>query len=470
MDVPLDLYNTSRAEVIDLLLAERDRNADLERRLAEQEEALATQRAAIAQLTTHLGEALAALGGDGPPSGAGPRPRGMPGLKAGPAAAPSARRKRRERGYGRRRMAPTQRRIHAYQHCPRCRTPLAGGTVVRTREVIEVPVVPAVVTEHVYLARRCSHCRHAWVPGPGVAGEVVGQGRLGVGLLSLIAILREEARLPVATIQWYLHTLHGLEVSVGAIVAACATVAAKAAPLVEQIRGDIRASPVVHADETGWRENGTNGYAWTFSTPTERAFVHGGRDEGMLADALGDGFAGVLVSDFYSVYTSYEGRHQYCWAHLLRDADELAEQHRGQPAVRGWTAALHALYGRARTARHPEPASRQRAQRAFEAELAAVCRPFLGDADAPQRVLGERIARHLSELFVFVADPSVPRANNAAERSLRHLVTTRKISGGTRSAAGTVPKMALATLFGAWRVHGLNPLVQCRHLLASSQL
>ena len=30
------------------------------------------------------------------------------------------------------------------------------------------------------------------------------------------------------------------------------------------------ASPVVHADETGWRQNGENGYVWTYSTLTGR--------------------------------------------------------------------------------------------------------------------------------------------------------------------------------------------------------
>ena len=70
------------------------------------------------------------------------------------------------------------------------------------------------------------------------------------------------------------------------------------------------------------------------------------------------------------------------------------------------------------------------------------------------------------ELFVFVEDPAVPATNNAAERSLRHLVTTRKISGGTRSAAGTATKMTLATLFGTWRLQGRDPLAACRALLA----
>jgi hypothetical protein len=64
----------------------------------------------------------------------------------------------------------------------------------------------------------------------------------------------------------------------------------------------------------------------------------------------------------------------------------------------------------------------------------------------------------------------VPATTAAAERSLRHLVTTRTISGGTRSNAGTATTMTLATLFGTWRLHGLNPLAECRALLTEPQL
>ena len=57
-----------------------------------------------------------------------------------------------------------------------------------------------------------------------------------------------------------------------------------------------------------------------------------------------------------------------------------------------------------------------------------------------------------------------------AERTLRHLVISRKISGGTRSEAGRGSKMTLASLFGAWRARGLNPLLETRRLLVSPQL
>ena len=105
---------------------------------------------------------------------------------------------------------------------------------------------------------------------------VLGQQRLGVNLLSLIATLREEGRLPIRSVQWYLDTVHQLRLSVGAIVSAIHQTAQRAQPAVAAILDRIRASPVVHADETGWREDGANGYVWTISTPTERYFLRRG--------------------------------------------------------------------------------------------------------------------------------------------------------------------------------------------------
>jgi transposase len=474
MQPPLDLYRSGRDDLIALIVAQREQVAALERELGRVQATLARQQGELARLTARVGELLAALeppDGDGAP----PRPSAMPGLKpaaTGQVPAPAAPRKRRGHGYGRKRMVPTARQVHALSHCPRCRTLLRGGTRKRRREVIEVVPARVVVTEHVYLERRCARCGGRWQPGPELDGLVVGQRRFGVGVLSLIATLREELRLPIARIQWYLAAVHGLALSVGSIVEALHLLAARAAPAVAGIREAIRAGPVLHVDETGWRQDGHNGYAWTFSTERERAFVHGGRDKGVLADTIGEDYDGVLVSDFYAVYTGYDGRHQYCWAHLLRDVDALVDQQRQDALLRGWADGVHAVYQRARAlagAGHGPPARRQ-ARQACEAALEGLCAPFCGNQAAPQRVLCERITRHLAELFVFVEHPEVPPTNNAAERSLRHLVTSRKISGGTRSAAGTATKMTLATLFGTWRAQGRNPLEECHALFAAPQL
>ena len=401
--------------------------------------------------------------------------RRMPGLKPNAKAdrkpaPPKGPRKPRPHGFARARMTPTRQVEHVVEHCPDCGTQLSGGWTHRTREVIELPQVPAEVTEHVYVARICPGCRRRCLPPTQLDGVVMGKQRLGVNLLSLIATLREEGRLPIRSVQWYLDTVHQLRLSVGAIVSAIHRTAQRAQPAVAGIVDRIRASPVVHADETGWREDGANGYVWTFSTPTERYFLRRGRGKAVVDEALSDAFSGVLVSDFYAAYHHYDGPKQRCWAHLLRDIHDLRTLYPDDTPLAKWADAVLELYRRARACTHPQAKRRRTAQLALERRLLALCQPFLDDPSATPSRLCRRIERHIKELFVFVAEPAVPSDNNAAERSLRHLVISRKISGGTRSELGTDSKMTLASLFGTWRVQGLNPLTACRQLLRSPQL
>jgi hypothetical protein len=470
----IDLRSASREELIRLIVTQHERIVMLEATVAAQQGVIATLEATVAQLTARVGELLARLDaatGDDPPSG---RPQGMPGLKPAPAKArpPPGPRKHRGQQFVRHRMEPTTRIIHMVEHCPICGRALMGGSVKRTREVIEVPVVPAVVTEHVYLERCCPHCRTRHTPAVDLGAAVVGRQRFGVGLVSLIATLREEARLPVATIQWYLRTFHAVAVSVGAIVGATQQVARAGAGAVAAIREEIRGSPCVHGDETGWREDGVNGYVWTFCTPTAQYFVRGSRAGAMVDAVLGEEFAGVLVSDFYAAYAHYPGVKQKCWAHLLRDVHDLRVAHAEDAAVQTWAAGIGDVYRRAVVWKQEHPrageAERQQRETAFMRELQAVYGSST-EAAVPQRVLSTRMAKHLHELFVFVREPDVPPDNNLAERALRHVVTSRKISGGTRSAVGSATKMTLASLFGTWRLRGINPFHACRALLLSPQ-
>jgi hypothetical protein len=418
--------------------------------------------AIIAQLQARIAELEARLGRGG---------KGMPGLKPKTKGAPPKQPpKGRPEGFGRERGTPTMMVVHAVDRCEHCAITLVGGSVKRTREVIEIAPSPVQIIQHQYVERRCPLCGKRWVPHPELADQVLGQGRFGIELISLIATLREEGRLPVRMVQWYLEVVHQLPVSVGAIVAACHTVARLGRAALEEIRAQVRASPVVHADETGWREDGHNGYVWTWSTETERLFTHGSRAKTMVDEVLGEEFRGVLVSDFYAAYSHYDGWKQRCWAHLLLDIHELRELYPEDASVWRWADALHELFREASAFSHPERDERRTARWGFERRAQAICAPYAENPEAAQRRLSARIVRHLKELFVFVSDPAVPADNNAAERSLRHLVTSRKISGGTRSAQGTVTKMALSSLFGTWRAQGLNPLVACRQLLLSPQV
>jgi transposase len=383
-------------------------------------------------------------------------------------------RKKRMVNFARKRETPTRIVEHTLERCPICGTTLLGGTVRWSRQVLHVPIVPVEVIEHRFVGRHCPLCNQERIPPTDLGGEVVGQHRVSAATMALIATLREVGRLPVRTIQWQLETFHGLHLGVGEISEILHGVRRHAAPLVEALKEEVRASPVVNGDETGWRQNGQNGYLWSFSTPTVRYFErHASRGGDIVEQILGADYDGTVVSDFYGAYNRHEGPHQRCWAHLLRDAHALRQDHPDEPAVQAWVDGLKDLYHRARdwVRDHPQAseAERVRAQGRFERELQTGSCPFV-KKPVPQRVLCERIDRFLPELFVFVGDPRVPSTNNAAERALRPTVISRKISGGTRSAAGSNTKAALASLFGTWAVRGENPYRACCAALTSQSI
>ena len=129
-----------------------------------------------------------------------------------------------------------------------------------------------------------------------------------------------------------------------------------------------------------------------------------------------------------------------------------------------WVAGVRAIYDLARGERPAAEAgmtpaaaqAREARARSYEQQLAALCPDTLA-ADRPEATLGKRIRRYLQELFVFVAEPGVPHTNNAAERNLRPLVIARKVSGGTRSAAGSTCRMRLASIAATARLRTLDP-------------
>jgi transposase len=392
---------------------------------------------------------------------------------------PRKKRKPEENG-ARKRETPTQIEEHFIQTCPDCHGELRGVTMSRRRQIVELPVPPPVqVTEYRVYKGWCETCQK-WHEAPFELpeGTVMGQGRLGVRISTVIAYLRTVMRLPIRQIQSSLQTLHGLRVSVGEIVEIGHRMRKQMAGALQTLKDEIRASPASQADETSWREDGKNGYVWSVNTPTIRYYeYHQSRSGKIVLELVGEDYQGVLGSDFYAGYNAHLGLHQRCWVHLLRDIHDLKKRHPTNQDLLTWSKMVKDVYDRAVASASPDPAlppakqqaARRAQQRAFEQELWQACAPY-AHTSAPQHTLCERVERFLPELFVFVAIPGVPAHNNLAERSVRPLVIARKISGGTRSPQGSQTRMALFSLFGTWLAQGFDPFSQCLSLLSQPSL
>ena len=387
-------------------------------------------------------------------------------------AAERAERKKRKQSFVRKRDIPTRELRHALERCPDCGRRLSGGWVHSKRQTIEIPETPIEIIEHVLIARWCGVCGKVHIPKLGIADGVIGKQRVGPRLMSLIATLVIAKRMPQKMVQRLLRGLFGVHISAGEITEVLHKVAEFAKATVQRILRRIRGSPHLHGDETGWREDGINGYLWSLSTDELRYFHFDRSRAGAVAKRLvGLCFGGVLVCDFYGGYNFHDGPIQRCWVHLLRDLKKLVEAHPGNASVREWVEAIKSLYKIAKkiARRGFVEDVRTRLRGELESRLISIAEPYLRQETAPQRVLAERIEKHLGELFTFVQYPGCPSGNNAAERAIRPAVIARKISGGTRSANGSKTRTTLMSLFGTWALQGKDPLAACIQMIVASQ-
>lgn len=379
-----------------------------------------------------------------------------------------AQRKKRKQSFSRKREIPTEVIEHAVDFCPDCGKKLRGGWVHSCRQVIEIPHTPVRIIDHVVIARRCGVCGKRHIPKLDLSGEVVGKSRLGIRLMSLIADMATNSRMPHRSIQRMLMGLYGLRISLGEISEVLHRVADRGKEAYNGLLREIRGSPVVNADETGWREDGVNGYIWSFSTKNVRYLLRDkSRASAVVTQTLGDEFSGVLVSDFYGAYNVYEGVKQRCWVHLLRDLKKLREKHPNNKSVERWADFIKSIYEEAKAAAAGEhdQIQRCRLRQHFEAKTLKLAQAYRDSKNAPQRVIAKRIESFLGELFSFVDCEGVPSDNNAAERAVRPAVIVRKVSGGSRSAKGSNTRMTLLSLFGTWKLQDKDPMNACAAML-----
>ena len=243
-------------------------------------------------------------------------------------------RKKRKQSFSRHALDATQVVYHALEQCPDCGRKLAGGHVKWRHQVVELPQVKMEVTDHLFVERRCGVCGKRWTCDPSVvlAGVVIGKKSVGINLMSVIAHLKTVCRVPIGQIKGLVDVLWGLKISAGEITEILHDVSELGESVYEGLLTRVRGSPVVHADETGWREDGVNGYIWSFSTPDLRYYTYRhSRGSVVAKEVLSEEFAGALVTDFYAAYNFYEGVKQRCWVHLGRDLKALVEKNADLP-------------------------------------------------------------------------------------------------------------------------------------------
>ena len=239
-----------------------------------------------------------------------------------------------------------------------------------------------------------------------------------------------------------------LELHRGSLLGALHELASRLKPALERLLREYRRDPVKHADETGWRNDGKNGYAWLFCTRLISLFrFRQSRAARIAMEVFGSKrLPGTLVVDRYAAYNRVLCWIQYCYAHLLREVQDLGKEFAPQPEVERFVQTLAPLLAQAMQLR-----TQGLTLSAFRQEARAIKAQIVQSVAAPAQHPGiQRIQdifrKNAQRLYHWTRHPNIPAENNQAERELRPLVIARKISFGSQSERGLETREVLMSL------------------------
>lgn len=341
------------------------------------------------------------------------------------------------KGYGRKNPTIIDKHVRAYlSRCPACSTKLKRAHAVSSHTVTDLPrwtQMQPITTKYAIERQWCRTC------GKEVAAVPVGVipgSKLGINFITMVLVWRYRLRLPVAKITELLETMYGIAVSEGTILYALSQSKHFLGQQYEQLLSQIRGSPLIHADETGWRIGGKNSWAWTFVTPKTTLFtIEKTRGKGIPEEKLKHA-VGVLVRDDYAGYKNLSLPQQSCWAHLLRKSHEAAIQDYASDEMKQLHKTLKDLFGLLAEDIHQpfDQTQRKELYSWYKTDIQNISSKNYEAADAKQ--IQTRIKNQGTNLITALMYPNIPLTNNAAEKAIRPLVVTRKISGGSQSRKG----------------------------------
>lgn len=302
------------------------------------------------------------------------------------------------------------------------------------------------------------------------------RGLAGPGMLADSIVRRWQDHQPLHRLEG-IYARDGLALARSTLCGWHAELAALARPLVDAMRVDAFAQPVLCTDATGVlvqaKEKCRTGHFWVLVAPARHVlFGYSPRHDSAGVDRLLAGYQGYLVADAHVVYD-----HLYadgtvveagCWAHQRRYFFKAlgAEPERAREAL----AMIGALFKIERDLAGATRTHREAVRREQSGPLVARffdwCDTLIAQVldDTPLAAAISYARNQRTALERFLEDGRLPLHNNASERALRHEVIGRKnwLFVGTDEAAEV--NTTFVSLLASCRLHALEPWAYLRDL------
>lgn len=349
-----------------------------------------------------------------------------------------------------------------------CGTSLAaaGHVLAHAYDHVDLPPIRPVTTRINLWRVECPCCRSR-VTAEAPADMPPGSP-FGPGIVSIVAYLHGCHMVSYSRLVELLDGLLGVKLSEGAIANMLSRAETPFAAEAEVIKEEVRRSPVIASDETSARVCGKTWWQWLFvSASAVYHTIVPTRGKCVPVDFLGGIRPKVWVSDRLAAQATHAEAHQYCCAHLIRDAQYAFDAGDSifAPAFRDFLKRACAM-GRRRPGMTDATMARHR--RDLERELDRLL------ALAPTNTEGRHLQAAMivdarDKLLVFMRRRDVPPTNNVSEQGLRMSVIFRKVTNGFRSCWGAKVYADLCSIVATGRLAGRSPLAAIRAALAAAR-
>ncbi len=348
-------------------------------------------------------------------------------------------------------------------YCPDCGTKLGSPFKIESKIIEEIPEPqPIIVTEYLISHYECPRCRKVVAAtDPNCPNE----GKFGNNIIAQTTLLKYEDRLPHRKIQNALKRQYGLDICPATILDLTRRAADAIQSEYELILNRIRDAKVLYVDETSIEVQGKKHWIWIFTTPAETfVAIRNSRGMKVLKEVLTRRFKGTIVCDGWRSYANFTKNIQRCWAHLLRESKDLAQN---IPEAATLHNELKGLYDKLNEGLKSDPPPDVRKELLHMAQDRLKQLTEVEYANEKVKKLVGKISNGFGYWFTFVVQRGVEPTNNRAERALREHVVQRKFVGTLRNCKGTSIHERIMTVLATWSQRRLNTFQMLKVKLSS---
>lgn len=322
-----------------------------------------------------------------------------------------------------------EKEIHI-SHCPDCHTKLKKTNSYKEKIIEDIPKESKAITIRYKIQRQwCPKCKKEVSAVP--IGTLEGS-RFGINVTSFILYARYKERLPLNLIEQSLKDRYQLKITQGGIQYILHKVKERFGKEYGRILKTFQQNPRKYADETSWRNQGSNYWLWLFACDKAIYYtIEETRGKGVPEKIIGDDPKSVLVRDDYAGYTKLNIQHQSCWAHLLRVSHDLAKKDTASNEMKELHIILKIMFSDLKLLVDNNDLNHFGE---FKTRIQNIIDHQYISKDASE--VQTRIANQNENLLTALRFPNVQLTNNFAERNIRPLTVIRKISGGSQSDNG----------------------------------